>query len=301
MASNIFARYIWLIDQLRKFKRLNLKEINAIWVKSDLWDEGEISERTFHNHRKAIEEIFDVEIKCDPKDNYRYYIADLEYLEKDSLRCWVLNSFATLNEIRADKSLCKRIRYEDIPSGHNHLSDILTAMRMNLSIKFIHRGFHNTESREILLHPYCVSVYARRWYVIGLSATHGMLRTFAFDRIRKLELTKTSFTMPEDFSIAHYFEGCCGILVQKDIPIERVVIDVFSNARDYVATLPLHKSQREIARNEEFTTYEYRVRPDFNFIQRILEQADMSVVREPKVLCDQIRKIAEHLTQLYEE
>lgn len=299
MATNIFARYVWLVDQLRKFRRLNLHGINALWKKSSLWDGSEISKRTFHNHRHAIEEIFDIEIKCDLDDEYRYYIADYEYLVNDSLRCWLLNSYATLHQIRADKSLRRRIRYENIPSGHLFLSDIIDAMRQNVAVEFDYRGFTNDKAHTIRLEPYCVCVHSRRWYVIGHSEAYNELRTFALDRMLTLTLTPQQFSMPEDFSIEQYFEGCCGILVDEKIPIQRVVIDVFDSARNYVATLPLHSSQREIGRTETTTTYEYHVRPDFNFIQRILEQVDRSEVIEPLSLRHQLKKISEHLLKCY--
>ncbi|MDD4847869.1 MAG: WYL domain-containing protein, partial [Bacteroidales bacterium] len=62
MASNIFGRYVWLIDTLRRRKRLTFKEINNLWVESGLsYGEGdELPLRTFHHHRKAISDIFDV-------------------------------------------------------------------------------------------------------------------------------------------------------------------------------------------------------------------------------------------------
>lgn len=300
MATNIFARYIWLIDQLRRFKRLNLKELNVLWQKSLLWNGREISERTFFNHRNAIEEIFDIDIRCDVKDLYRYYIADLEYLEKDSLRCWLLNSFATFHQIKADKSLRSRIRYEEIPSGHHHLTDLIEAMRMNYAVRIHYQGFKHETMREILLNPYCLCIYARRWYVIGYSGQYPQPRTFALDRINKMEMTQTPFSLPDGWSMERYFEGSCGIIVNEDTPVQRVELKVYENARDYVSTLPLHTSQRETAHDAHSTTYEYHVRIDFNFIQRVLEQADLCEVLEPASLRNQLKHIAEHLNRYYE-
>lgn len=38
--------------------------------------------RTFHNHRNAIKDIFDVYIECDRKNDYRYYIDEPERLRE---------------------------------------------------------------------------------------------------------------------------------------------------------------------------------------------------------------------------
>lgn len=64
MAANNLGRYVWLLDTIRRHKRLTFEEINRLWVCSGLsYGEGdEIPLRTFHNHRKAISAIFDVYI-----------------------------------------------------------------------------------------------------------------------------------------------------------------------------------------------------------------------------------------------
>ncbi|MDE5612449.1 MAG: WYL domain-containing protein, partial [Odoribacter sp.] len=73
MASNLFGRYVWLVDILRKHKSLTYEEINDLWQQSGLSYGDELPLRTFHNHRKAIEDIFDIYIGCDTRNGYRYY------------------------------------------------------------------------------------------------------------------------------------------------------------------------------------------------------------------------------------
>lgn len=90
MASNLFGRYVWLIDTLRRHKRLTYEEINRLWQQSGLsYGYGdELAIRTFHNHRNAIFDIFDIEINCDTKSGYKYYIDNPKRLEGNSLRRW---------------------------------------------------------------------------------------------------------------------------------------------------------------------------------------------------------------------
>src|SRR5574344_1418920 len=85
MVSDIFGRYVWLVDTLRRHKRLTFEEINDLWVESDLsyGNSDDLTLRTFHNHRKAIKDIFDVDIDCDMKGGYKYYIDEPEKLEGD--------------------------------------------------------------------------------------------------------------------------------------------------------------------------------------------------------------------------
>ena len=109
MAANLFGRYVWLIDTLRRHKRLTFQEISELWQESGLGYGEELPLRTFHNHQKAIKDIFDVYIDCDRKDGYRYYIDEPERLEGNNLQSWLISSYATLNQIQADNKLEDRI------------------------------------------------------------------------------------------------------------------------------------------------------------------------------------------------
>ncbi len=100
MAANLFGRYVWLVDILLRYGRLTFQEINELWKKSNLGYGDELPLRTFHNHQKAIKDIFDVYIECDKKDGYRYYIDEPERLRGNNLRSWLISSYATLNQIR---------------------------------------------------------------------------------------------------------------------------------------------------------------------------------------------------------
>lgn len=60
MPANQFGRYVWLVDTFRHYKHLSYKEVSEKWQQSGLsYGEGdELPLRTFHNHRKAIIDIF---------------------------------------------------------------------------------------------------------------------------------------------------------------------------------------------------------------------------------------------------
>ena len=60
MAANLFGRYVWLMDILLRYKRLTFEEINELWQESGLGYGEELPLKTFHNHKKAIKDIFDV-------------------------------------------------------------------------------------------------------------------------------------------------------------------------------------------------------------------------------------------------
>lgn len=302
MASSIFARYIWLVDLLRQRKRLTYEQINQLWQESGLsYGKGdELPLRTFHNHRKAIFDIFNISIECDTKNGYKYYIDAPEELENDNLRSWLIDSFATMNLVKADQKLEKRIQFENIPSGHAYLTQIAEAMRKNKVIIITHQGFDRNNANNFEIEPYCLKIFNRRWYVIARSPYLNEVRTYGLDRIRAIEETDKKFKMPKDFSIEEYFDGCCGIITDKTLDIERVVIKAYAYARKYLSTLPIHTSQKAIADDDESITFEYHVRPTFDFFQTLFAQADQIEVLEPQWVRDEMKHFAKKLLSYYQ-
>lgn len=177
MAANIFGRYVWLIEQFLNYGRLSYEEINSLWRKSGLsyGDDDNLPLRTFHNHRKAIFDIFDVDIVCDTKNGYKYYIDNEEDLRNDNLRIWLIDSYTALNQIQADRKLKGRILFEDIPSGHRWAHTIIDAMRRNATIRITYRGFGKPEPWSFDIEPYYLKVVKRRWYIVARSPYYSGL------------------------------------------------------------------------------------------------------------------------------
>ena len=165
MAANLFGRYVWLVDILLRYRRLTYQEISDLWQESGLSYGEPLPLRTFHNHQKAVADIFGVDIKCDAGDGYRYYIAEPERLRGNNLRSWLISSYATLNQIQADSRLEERIIFEDIPSGQTWLTRITEAMRANRVLRITHQGFGKPYPNTFEIEPYFLKVVKRRWYV----------------------------------------------------------------------------------------------------------------------------------------
>lgn len=317
MAANIFGRYVWLIDTIRQHERLTYEEINNLWVESGLsYGEGnDLPQRTFHNHRKAIKDIFDVYIDCDPKDGYRYYIDEPERLEGDGLRSWLIDSYSVLNQVQADKKLEGRILFEDIPSGHKWLTSITQAMREGKNLYITHQGFGSDYENSFEVSPYYLKVIKQRWYLLAHNpyyeewnkkCTAGQkpkeeFRLYALDRIHNVEMTNKTFKMKKDFDIKKYFEGYLGILTERDVPVERIVMKVYGVHRKYVDSLPLHESQHKIAEDDESMTFEYLIRPTFDFYQVLLAQTEAAVILEPESVRKKMKQFTENMLNNYKD
>ena len=312
MAANLFGRYVWLMDILRRYKRLTFQEINELWQESGLGYGEELPLKTFHNHKKAIKDIFDVYIECDRKDGYRYYIDEPERIEGNNLRSWLISSYATLNQIQADNKLEDRIIFEEIPSGQTWLTCIADAMRRNHVLSITHQGFGKPEPSTFDIEPYFLKVVKRRWYVVARSPYYSernkeqgvkpsdVYLVYALDRISDIQDTGRTFKMKKNFDVHSYFEGCCGIITSNESP-QKIVLRAYNGFADYLRTLPLHESQREIGSDDESTLFEYHLKPTFDFYQLVLAQGDQVEVLEPEPVREEVRNFAQNMLDYYTE
>lgn len=312
MASNLFGRYVWLIDLLRQYTRLSYKEINEKWKRSGLsyGDDDNLPIRTFHNHRAAIRDIFNIDIEIDPNvSGYKYHIENTDKLQGDAFRSWLIDSFATLNQLQADRSLEGRVQFEDIPSGGKWLTLFMQAMRENKVVQITHQGFGKGNANTFDIEPYNLKVVQRRWYVIGNNPYYvdynkrhkkhiPEVRVYGLDRIQSAVMTDKTFVMPHDFDINKFYEGCCGS-IPSDEDIEHVVIRAYYQSPDYLRTLPLHESQQELESDEESTLFSYDVKLTYDFLQLIMQQGDQVEVLEPESLRTEMRNLAKTLTSYY--
>lgn len=77
MAGNKFNRYLWLINILQRGP-IPYKEISKAWEKSAYNDKPGVGLplKTFHNHCEVIAEMFGVDVECEKRGRYGYYIKE---------------------------------------------------------------------------------------------------------------------------------------------------------------------------------------------------------------------------------
>ena len=301
MAANKFGRYVWLVDLIKCHPYITFKEISDKWENSGLGDGKPLPWKTFMNHKEAVQTIFDIIISCDAKRGYGYYIEDADRLEGNAFRAWLIDSYATLNQLQADRRLEKRISFEKIPSGGKFLQTLLQAMRQSCVLEITHQGFGKSHASTFQVEPFHLKVYNRRWYLIGRSVYSDDIRTYALDRIQNVVITDIKFEIPNTFNIDKYFEGCVGIIADAEYDIEHVIIKAYAWARQYLSTLPKHESQRVLSSEDESITFEFKVRPNYDFVQMLLQQTDQIEIIEPQWLKDGICHIAENIISYYKK
>ena len=298
MISKTFNRYIWLMNTLLQYKQLTFEEINVLWMGSFLGDGTPLPLRTFHQHKNAVEELFGVEIKCNPSNGYKYYISTLDTLKNDSIRKWLLNSFTLSNMITAGHNMKERILFEEIPSGTEYLQTVIEAMQKSKELQIDYQQFYG--HRETFnIQPYAMKVYHQRWYVVGYIKELGDIRNIALDRTLEMNISDTSFTLPLNFNAEKYYVHTVGIYVNEELKPTKVKIRAYGKQIEYLRSLPLHSSQKEsVSKYGEFCNFEYRLCLTPELSTHILAMGENVEVLEPVELREEIkRKLTECLTK----
>ncbi len=281
MANDLFARYVWLMDTIRRYGRITREELNRRWLKSHFSNGKPIPRRSFYNYCRALEDLFNVNIECDPR-TFEYYIDEPE---KDgaSVTDWVLNTTAVRNALSDAREVSDRIFLEDVPSAREHLHSFIDALKANRAIRFNYHPYtRSTPTNGVVIEPYFLKIFRQRWYITGRNVADGRVKTYALDRMSGVSVLEDSFSLPENFDAGEYCRNSFGIVFNQGT-IHHVVLRVEPRQAKYLRALPLHHSQREMVHDGfSIFTYELRLTPDF--VEELLSHGSRITVLEPPEL-----------------
>ena len=301
MAKNTVNKYVWLVDTIYKAKKISFEDINRRWLENDMSEGDALSIRTFHKWRIAIEEMFGLIIENEQGGQYRYYIQNADELKNGSMRSWLFNTLTVSNLMLDSMSIKDKVLFEEIPDGEQYLPAILEALKKNLVLGMTYQSYWRDEANTFEVEPYCLKAFKQRWYLVARSPYYDKVMIYALDRVQWLGLTDKSFKYPKDFNAEDYFEDCFGIIADHNVSIETVKIKVSAGQANYLRSLTLHQTQREIERTDEYSIFTVRLRPTFDFRQEILSQGSDIEVLEPKWFRDEVAEISKHMWNKYKD
>lgn len=303
-ATELFNRYIWLVDLIYRSGAITREEINRRWARSryNVDGESEIPERTFHRHKDAIKELFDINIVCDRSVGRVYRIENSEDIEHGGVRTWLLNTFAINNLVNESQHLHHRILFEEIPSGQRFLTPLIEAMNESLTVNLTYQSFNYDRPSTFEVEPLCVKVYKQRWYLLGRSISDGQIRIYGLDRVFGVDATDHKFSLPKDFDAESFFRDGIGIIIgySEHEAAQPIEVKVAEHQQAYFRSLPLHHSQRETFRGEDYSVFTFHVRPTFDFVQELLKYGSAVEVIKPQWLREEMAKAASRMASIYQ-
>lgn len=297
MSGNLLARYIWLVDTLRRARRLTRAEINRRWEDSALGNGNPMPRRTFYNYRAAVLELFGIEILFDSSTN-EYYIdegpeAAAAAASADSVTDLLLDSVAMSGMLADARSISSRIFLEQVPSARTNLPPLVSAIKESRAVRFSYHPYtRSIPTNGIILEPYLLKLFRQRWYVAGRNVAENRIKTYALDRISDTEVLPNGFTLPANFDPREYFRYSFGIVVDASAP-RKVAIKADARRAKYLRALPLHPSQQEMV-HDSFSIFHYDLLLTPDFLAELMSLGpDIEVLAPPELktlLIDRLRQ-----------
>lgn len=296
-SGHLIGCYIWLVSTLARGP-LSREELDRKWARASVnnYKTDSIPESTFFRWRKLVQELFDITIRCNTFNEY--YIEEATDIRNANLHNRLLSIMSVNSLLKDSDELRSRILFEPVPSGERFFAPIIEAMRDNCAIQMTYQRFSWKEPSTFIVEPYCLKMFKQRWYIVAHSPEFDTLHIYSLDRICDIEPTKQKYSLPDDFDAETYFKNTYGVTGMEDKP-EEIKISVLAKQANYFRTLPLHPSQEEIERGDEYSIFRFHMVPSYEFVQELRKYGSELVVLAPEELREQFIDEVEMLRSNY--
>jgi len=183
--------------------------------------------------------------------------------------------------------------------GLDFITPLYNAIKNKKVLSIAYKSFNDNEIKTYILHPYFLKHYNNRWFLFGLNDELKKIQNIALDRIQSLEEISNPYQDNDSIDFTHYFDDVVGVTVNKQEPLERVVLSVANSLLPYIETKPLHSTQKIIFRGEESTEIAIDVIPNYELKSLILSHGERISVVKPLDLRESIAKIVFEMGLLY--
>lgn len=186
---------------------------------------------------------------------------DEEYLLKEALS--LLGQFEGLPNLNAleglrlglgvRKNKRKIISLTKNPlENSNLLGELFTAISHRQVIELHYHKFSSAQSELATnVYPYLLKEYNRRWFLIAAAESDGKMLCFSLDRIDCVAPLPSHKYIEYDGEINEIFGDIIGVTINEKSPVYNIIFWVSDISKDYVATKPIHESQKNIYGSEE--------------------------------------------------
>ena len=182
--------------------------------------------------------------------------------------------------------------------GIQYFDPIVRAIENREVLRLYYLPFYEDKPYFNDVHPYLLKEHQSRWYLVGLNAFKGKIRTYALDRIRDLQVAEGSeYSLPA-FDTEAYFKYAIGIIAPEGLP-PLIKLSVQLTQAQYLITRPWHDSQNIVEENEEEVVFSFRVHPTYEFRSLVLSLGKDGTILEPASLRKEMKQELEQMLKQY--
>ena len=280
---------------------MSLKEINNHYQYSSIYD-GEIIPRTFARYKDYIAETFPCYIDYNQSTNQYFLKRYHQYGQDESLYNYLLSAYHIEGMSELAVKHRDKVKLLDAPTGVENVQIILEAIDKQKGIECDYYSFDRATKKQQLLIPYFLKTWEQRWYLAAEPDNHHHgISIFALERMDNIRLTEKKMLPSNDVTADEYWEGSFGVNHSDNQVPEQIVIKAYGAQAEYIRALPIHESQKELERTDEYTIFEYHIVPCFNLFQQLLWHREKLEIIEPIKMREEMKKIVQNIISLYKD
>lgn len=187
--------------------------------------------------------------------------------------------------------------------GREYFSRLLSAISNKEVLDISYKSFKDDSVRHKIVHPYYIKEYNNRWFLLGRTEGYDTVSTFAFDRIVNISnalnvefIANTEIDFNDD-----YFTEMIGVTKPLEGTKQKVGIRVRRSLYPYIATKPIHETQRVKGSDDSGVKIEIELYVNYELKQLLLSYGDGIEVLYPASLRTQLRSDLEKALKNYDE
>jgi proteasome accessory factor B len=262
-------------EVIRQWKILKIIEAGRYTTAADLGDKLGVTERTIRRDIEALQEagfpLYDE--RADGRkvwrlvDGYKQRLTQtftmselaalyfgknlMSFLGGAPFAQDLESAFAKIREALPAKSLPYLARIQDLFSARpdpfkdyskkqDVISSLIDAILHQRRAQIAYFSFNSKKTKSYTLDPYRLVYYRGGLYLYARAEEYGEVRTFAVERVQKIEVLDAAFEAPSDFNVNEYARGAFGIAGGKAEPVE---LHFDSEIAGYIRERVWHESQ----------------------------------------------------------
>ncbi len=174
--------------------------------------------------------------------------------------------------------------------GLNNFTPLFNAIVDKQPLKLTYQSFGMDCEETIIVHPYYLKQYNKRWFLIAWNDEYNFMANYAFDRIKGIADANVAYK-PTDVDFFDYFDEMIG--VSKDTRTEPQIVKLWVSPAQwpYIKTKPLHgATQHLLSQDEHGAVITIEVYLNYELEQLLLSFGEKVKVLEPIELRDRIKQ-----------
>ena len=194
----------------------------------------------------------------------------------------------------------------------NLLGELFTAISHRQVVELHYHKFSSPHTElTVNIHPYLLKEYNRRWFLFAAAESDRKLLCFSLDRIDNAVPLPSHKYIDYDGEISEVFDDTIGVTINEESPVYNIVFWVSDISKDYVATKPIHDSQKNISGSEEeklremYTTlsggsfFSIDCKENYELIRELTSFGKELIVLSPVIMREKIEKRISEMMEQY--